>query len=120
MENFRNTKDRLLSMHARLVEGKVLYKAEEAKRYGCSLRSIQRDIDDLRSFFFDKSEFDDITQELIYDKKLNAYRLDPPLRNVLTNQEKQDEKGYLVQAEVFGKGLDMWLRSQGDWLEIQE
>ena len=50
MENFKNTKDRLLSMHARLVEGKMLYKAEEAKRYGCSLRSIQRDIDDLRSF----------------------------------------------------------------------
>ena len=52
MENFKNTKDRLLSMHSRLMEGKMLYKAEEAKRFGCSLRSIQRDIDDLRSFFF--------------------------------------------------------------------
>ncbi len=57
MENFKNTKDRLLSMHSRLMEGKMLYKAEEAKRFGCSLRSIQRDIDDLRSFFFNQSEF---------------------------------------------------------------
>lgn len=65
----------------------MLYKAEEAKRFGCSLRSIQRDIDDLRSFFFNQSEYGGIAQELIYDKKLNAYRLDPPLRNILTNQE---------------------------------
>ena len=87
MESFKNTKDRLLSMHSRLMEGKMLYKAEEAKRFGCSLRSIQRDIDDLRSFFFNQSEYGGIAQELIYDKKLNAYRLEPPLRNVLTNQE---------------------------------
>ena len=87
MENFKNTKDRLLSMHSRLMEGKMLYKAEEAKRFGCSLRSIQRDIDDLRSFFFNQSEYGGIAQELIYDKKLNAYRLEPPLRNILTNQE---------------------------------
>ena len=87
MENFKNTKDRLLSMHSRLMECKMLYKAEEAKRYVCSLRSIQRDIDDLRSFFFNQSEFGGIAQELIYDKRLNAYRLDPPLRNILTNQE---------------------------------
>ena len=33
---------------------------------------------------------------------------------------KQDEKGYLVQAEVFGKGVDMWLRTQGDWVERVE
>ena len=87
MENFKNTKDRLLSMHSRLMEGKMLYKADEAKRFGCSLRSIQRDIDDLRSFFFNQSEYGGIAQELIYDKRLNAYRLEPPLRNILTNQE---------------------------------
>ena len=56
MDNFKNTKDRLLSMHSRLMEGKMLYKAEEAKRFGCSLRSIQRDFDDLRSFFLHSRE----------------------------------------------------------------
>ena len=30
---------------------------------------------------------------------------------------EQGEKGYLISAEVFGKGVDMWLRSQGDWVE---
>lgn len=87
MDTGKNIKDRLLYMHARLMEGKMLYKAEEAKRFGCSLRSIQRDIDDLRVFFSDQSEYTGITQDLIYDKKLNAYKLEPPVKTALTNQE---------------------------------
>lgn len=80
-------KDRLLAMYAQLAEGKPLYKAREAVKYNCSLRSIQRDIEDLRSFFADRSETTGVVQELIYDRKLNAYRLVPPLRNLLTNEE---------------------------------
>lgn len=26
--------------------------------------------------------------------------------------------GYIVEAEVFGDGIDMWLRSQGDSVQI--
>lgn len=74
-------------MYAQLAEGKPLYKAREAVKYNCSLRSIQRDIEDLRSFFADRSETTGVVQELIYDRKLNAYRLVPPLRNLLTNEE---------------------------------
>ena len=29
----------------------------------------------------------------------------------------QDEQGWTVEAEVFGKGIEMWLRSQGDQIE---
>ena len=25
---------------------------------------------------------------------------------------------YTISAEVFGKGIDMWLRSQGDMVEV--
>lgn len=32
----------------------------------------------------------------------------------------QDEDGYIVTAEVFGKGIDMWLRSQGEMVEVME
>ena len=77
-------KDRLLNMYATLVEGKALYKAQAAVTFNCSLRSIQRDIEDLRSFFANQSEATGVVQELIYDRKLNAYRLVPPLRNLLT------------------------------------
>ena len=26
--------------------------------------------------------------------------------------------GYIVSAEVFGKGIDMWIKSQGDSVQI--
>lgn len=100
-------KDRLLAMYAQLAEGKPLYKAREAVKYNCSLRSIQRDIEDLRSFFADRSETTGLVQELVYDRKLNAYRLVPPLRNLLTNEETFAvlkvllESRSLTKAELF-------------------
>ena len=33
---------------------------------------------------------------------------------------QHDDNGYLISAEVFGKGIDMWIRSQGDMVEIVE
>lgn len=33
---------------------------------------------------------------------------------------KEDDKGWIISAEVFGTGIDMWLRSQGDSIEILE
>lgn len=32
--------------------------------------------------------------------------------------EKEIEEGVIVKAEVFGNGIDMWLRSQGDRVKI--
>lgn len=31
--------------------------------------------------------------------------------------EEQTEDGWIVRAEVFGKGIDMWLRSQGEYIQ---
>ena len=32
----------------------------------------------------------------------------------------EDEEGWVISAEVFGKGIDMWLRSQGEYVERVE
>ncbi len=32
--------------------------------------------------------------------------------------EDKLDKGYLIEAEVYGKGIDMWLRSQGSMVQI--
>ena len=32
----------------------------------------------------------------------------------------EDANGWLISAEGFGKGIEMWLRSQGDFIEIME
>ena len=31
---------------------------------------------------------------------------------------KTEENGWLISAEVFGKGIEMWMRSQGDYIKI--
>lgn len=31
-----------------------------------------------------------------------------------------DESGYILEAQVFGKGIDMWIKSQGDLIELLE
>lgn len=28
-----------------------------------------------------------------------------------------DDRGWIVEAEVFGKGIEMWMKSQGTWIE---
>ena len=65
MTDLRIAKDRLLYMYSRLVDGKMLYKKEEAQRFGCSLRSIQRDIEDLRSFLHEQNEASGLVQDLV-------------------------------------------------------
>ena len=87
MAEDRIGKDRMLELYTRLAEGKLIYKAEAAEHYKCSLRSIQRDIDDLRIFFHNQSDASGVVQEIIYDAKLRGYKLVPPLRNVLNNKE---------------------------------
>lgn len=87
MAEDRIGKDRMLELYTRLAEGKLIYKAEEAEHYKCSLRSIQRDIEDLRTFFHNQSDASGVVQDIVYDKKLKGYKLVPPLRNVLSNKE---------------------------------
>lgn len=41
---------RILSIYTELVNGKIINKAEMAKKYGVDVRSIQRDLADIRSF----------------------------------------------------------------------
>ena len=30
----------------------------------------------------------------------------------------EDDGAYIISAEVFGTGINMWLRSQGDYVEV--
>lgn len=31
---------------------------------------------------------------------------------------KEEEQGWIIQAEVFGKGMEIWLRGQGENVSI--
>ena len=103
MEELKIAKDRLLNIYGKLVEGKTIYKEEEIAMYGCSPRSFQRDIDDLRTYFSNQSIETGVTQELIYDRKIKGYRLVPPIRNVLSNEEVFAVLKILLESRAFTK-----------------
>lgn len=103
MTDLRIAKNRLLYMYSRLVDGKMLYKKEEAQHFGCSLRSIQRDIEDLRSFLHEQNEATGIVQDLVYNQKLGAYQLVPPSRNLLSNEEVFATLKILLESRAFTK-----------------
>ena len=72
MEQLSEAKSaRMLAMYSRLVSGWTINKAELARKYGVSERSIQRDIAALRCFISDQQ----LPQEIIYDRKEDGFRL---------------------------------------------
>lgn len=202
----RNSRlDRILYIQQVLVQGGVLNKQQTADRFGVSEKTIQRDLDTLRSYFADSEP----RREILYNSAKGGYLLDDTLSRFLTSSEilaafiegidkdkhfknPQDnsptiyridriqnyktldrhfaqrytdrfqegemrkriqfmyggelqtirfeytgpslesvldrlptakvlqvtEKGWIVEAEVFGTGIQMWVRSQGDYIKI--
>lgn len=103
MQQVRLIKDRLLYFHSLLVEGKVIHKEEEAEHFKCSTRSIQRDIDDIRNFLHDQSEKTGYVQDLVYDRSVKGYRLQPAIRQVLSNEEVFAVLKILLESRAFTK-----------------
>ena len=76
---------------------------------------------------FEEGEFRKRVQ-FMYGGKLEHIRFrytGPSLEAVLDRLPtaqviKTEENGWLISAEVFGKGIDMWLRSQGEYVEKVE
>lgn len=74
---------------------------------------------------FEEGEFRKRTQ-FMFGGKLQTIRFrytGPSIEAVLDRLPTavivaQDETGWDISAEVFGKGIDMWLRSQGEYVKI--
>lgn len=113
---------RVLQLYAKLSDGYVINKAEEAAYYGVTERSITRDIDDIRNFLDEDSERTGIVNNVVYDRMAKGYRLETLYKIRLQTAHVLDEENgeYIVAAEVFGTGINMWIRSQGDYIEMIE
>lgn len=61
---------RILSMYDRLLQGGVLVKAEEARRFHVDTRTIQRDLDDIRAHL---TEEGNTNLEIVYDRNRMGY-----------------------------------------------
>lgn len=74
---------RLLAIYSRLVNGEILKKADLARQYHITERSVQRDMESLRCFFTDQM----LMQDVIYDSREKGYRLVDSVPKGLTNSE---------------------------------
>lgn len=56
---------RILDICLRLLDGDEITKVDAAQLYGITERSIQRDIDDLRSFFSERTAQEGVAREIV-------------------------------------------------------
>ena len=96
--------ERIIDIHNRLRDGHIIIKSEEALRFNVNNRTIQRDIDDIRTYYAEKSEFD---KELIYDRVKKGYVLAERNLSTLSNSEIFSvckillESRSMVKSEMF-------------------
>lgn len=94
---------RVLQIYAKLSDGYVVNKAEEAQRYGVNERSIQRDIDDIRNFLDTDSERTGVVNSIIYDRQEKGYRLESLYKIRLKNSEVLALCKILLDSRAFTK-----------------
>lgn len=77
MESLNKDKiGRVLQIYTRLMNGELVRKEEEAANYGVNVRSIQRDIEDIREFVEKASTYSEICNSIIYDRRSKGYYLE--------------------------------------------
>ena len=104
MEELKGDKiQRVLQLYAKLSDGYVINKSEEAQNYGVNERSIQRDIDDIRCFLDADAERTGIINSVIYDRVEKGYRLETLYKIRLTNSEVLALCKILLDSRAFTK-----------------
>jgi len=104
MEEYKGDKVmRTLQMYAKLMDGHIIYKSEEAAFYGVNERSIQRDIDDIRIFMDVDSERTGIENSIVYDRIEKGYKLETLYKIRLSNSEVLALCKILLDSRAFTK-----------------
>ncbi|MDO5295853.1 MAG: WYL domain-containing protein [bacterium] len=102
-ESSKDKTQRTLQIFAKLSDGYVLNKTEEAVIYGVNERTIQRDIDDIRNFLDVDSERTGISNSVEYDRDKKGYRLEALYKVRLKNSEILAICKILLDSRAFTK-----------------
>lgn len=94
---------RMLSMYDRLSKGQVLFKSEEADRFGVNEKSIQRDIEEIREYLAEQTVQTGNRKRLIYDYGQNGYRIRQSECSMLSNEEVLAVTKILLDSRAFPK-----------------
>ena len=76
--------ERVIDLYSRLTKGEPINKKEEAQKFGVNERTIQRDIEDIRTAL--AADYD-ANSELVYDRKNDNYYIDNIEDHFLSNSE---------------------------------
>lgn len=95
--------NRVLELYRMLLLGKVLKKQDLADHYGVNGKSIQRDIDSIRSFLADQTAQQGIVQTVEYDTKEKGYKLKAEEITHLTEGEMLAVCKILIESRTFSK-----------------
>lgn len=91
---------RVLKIYGKLMSGEVVNKSEEARAFGVTERTFQRDIEDLRCFFADDAD-GGIRKELVYSRELNGYYLANRDTSMLNGSEAIALCKILLESRAF-------------------
>lgn len=104
METKLSKNNRTLDLYTRLCKGKVINKSEEAQKFGVDERSIQRDIDDIRSFLDDCAVTDSTdTRKIIYDRTKKGFIMTGNESALMDNSEILAVSKILLESRAFTK-----------------
>ncbi len=103
VEEKEGKSNRALSIYSRLMNGRVINKTEEAKRFGVSEKSIQRDIEQIRTFLDDQVAVDGIPNTLVYDYSKKGYFIEQTENAKLSNDEVLAICKILLSSRAFTK-----------------
>lgn len=91
---------RILNIYERLNKGEVLEKSRLANEFNVGAKTIQRDIDDLRSYLCEKHQFES-ELAIKYDRKRKGYYLVRFEREWLNNEEVLAMCKILLESRAF-------------------
>lgn len=101
--NKKSKNNRVLDIYVRLCEGKVINKASEAKDYGVDERTIQRDIDEIRTFLDERKVESGDGREVVYDRAKKGFILAGEEPSMMTNSEILAVSKILLESRAFTK-----------------
>ena len=95
---------RTLDMYDRLCHGQIIVKATDALHYGVDERSIQRDIDELRSFLENRAiENPGDQRQIVYDRQKKGFVLSGHESGLMSNSEILAVSKILLASRAFSK-----------------
>ncbi|MEG2396555.1 MAG: WYL domain-containing transcriptional regulator [Oscillospiraceae bacterium] len=93
---------RLLAIYERLLKGEDVNKKELSDEFNVTPKSVQRDIDDLRSYLVE-THFMDAEATIQYDRTKNCYRLVKIEREWLTPDQVLAISKVILESRAFNK-----------------